>query len=283
MGAKFSVITTHMYRNFPVLLLILLICVGCRPLGIVEVQSAEKVFKPGEFSEISVEISSGRVSIVHSDEPQIYLLTNLAEPENLIITQSEPVLSISLEKGKDQDEIILHIPDEMAIKVSTFSADVSLEAVTGIATIRSTAGDIRLESFSGQAQLWAGRGNVAVTNGQGELDLIGEHGALVVDGFNGKVSMTTIMGAINFFALENDLPNVQLESDHGPVKAFLPKNSRSNIKVTTTSGIVTCIGEGIIPINNGCERKVENGAGDVMIRTVSGRVDLRVTDNSVSE
>jgi len=272
-----------MYRIFPVILLILLIAVGCRPFGKVEVFTVDKVFETGKFSQMVVEIPNGRVSIFQSEDSRISLLAKLANPENLIISQAEPVLSISLDKGKDQDEITLYIPAEMVIKVSTFSADITIEAVKGLANVRSTAGDISLASFSGQAQLWAGRGNVAVTNGQGELNLIGEHGTLLVDGFSGMVSMTTIMGAITYSAADNDLPTVQLESDHGPIKAFLPVNSRSNIKVTTTSGIVTCIGEGIIQINNGCEREVENGEGDVTVRTVSGRVDLRVTNHSESE
>jgi len=188
------------------------------------------------------------------------------------------LLSIALEKAGSQDEIILRVPDGMTLNIQTFQGDVELKNLRGTVQVRSTAGRIDFQSFTGKALLWAGRGDIHVADGQGEIVLFGEHGSLSTEGFEGSLSMTTIMGALNY-ADPGDAHNfVQLESDHGPVEVFLARNTNSKVAVSTTSGLVTCTGEGFSKTYNGCSGIIGAGEGEITIRTVSGRVDLKVVD-----
>jgi hypothetical protein len=88
--------------------------------------------------------------------------------------------------------------------------------------------------------------------------------------------MTTIMGTIKYSGVENAAGIVKLESDHGPVEARMPENAHFDIQVRTTSGYVTCLGTGLAQTVAGCEGVIGDGTGELDIRTVSGRVDLKV-------
>jgi hypothetical protein len=117
---------------------------------------------------------------------------------------------------------------------------------------------------------------VAVLHGGGELVVIGEHGVLSVDEFDGNLLMTTIMGTINYLAAAGAHGTVSLESDHGPVEVLLPESANLDIWVNTTSGYVTCLGPKLDQTVDGCVGVIGQGMGELVVRTVSGRVDLKV-------
>lgn len=267
-----------MYRITLVLLLYLLVLVGCGKSLPQQTQLMEREFESGDIESVSVEFPAGRLSVSSSAGPRIFLSAAITDPQFLGVSQSGSLLSIALEKAGSQDEIILRVPDGMTLNIQTFQGDVELKNLRGTVQVRSTAGRIDFQSFTGKALLWAGRGDIHVADGQGEIVLFGEHGSLSTEGFEGSLSMTTIMGALNY-ADPGDAHNfVQLESDHGPVEVLLARNTNSKVAVSTTSGLVTCTGEGFSKTYNGCSGIIGAGEGEITIRTVSGRVDLKVVD-----
>jgi len=97
---------------------------------------------------------------------------------------------------------------------------------------------------------------------------------LTAEKFSGSVSMTTIMGKIQFLGSDQKAGPIHLETDHGPVQAAIPKSPSYQIKVSTTSGEVTCTSSNLVKTPNGCEGIIGEGEKEFNIRTVSGRVDL---------
>lgn len=252
---------------------------SCRTSKSEDIPILESVFELAHISEVVVNFPSGVISLYPSQDSQISSYAKLANPENLQIKQEATVLTFELEKGNRQDELELYIPDGVSLQINTYSANISADSFSGEISIRSTSGNISLDSFDGQINLWAGRGNISVLNGTGDLVLFGEHGNLSVEDFNGSVSMTTIMGTINYTATNVDKPSVHLESDHGAVKVLLTSQIGSKIEVVTTSGFITCTGAGLSQTVDGCIGTIGNGDGEISVRTVSGKVDLSVIES----
>lgn len=249
---------------------------GCSPRQMDEQHFVEYRYAVTEISEIQVELHTGRINVVGGDNQELLLNATLANPSSLIAEQRGSNLFVSLVDPVGDDKLTLQVPAGMALKIDTFTADVSLSNVPGKIEVSSVAGNIEVDTFTGNALLWAGRGDVEVLHGGGELVVIGEHGVLSVDEFDGNLLMTTIMGTINYLAAAGAHGTVFLESDHGPVEVLLPESANLDIWVNTTSGYVTCLGPKLDQTVDGCVGVIGQGMGELVVRTVSGRVDLKV-------
>jgi DUF4097 and DUF4098 domain-containing protein YvlB len=249
---------------------------GCRNFQAIEQKSFESRYNITNISEIQVELHAGRINVVGGDSQELILNASIADPDSFIEKQQGSRLFVSLVDSEGDDELSLLVPTGIVVKVETFSADISLVDFTGEIALSSAAGNIRLDLFSGDAQLRAGRGNVDLRNGDGDVVIIGEHGILSASGFDGNLSMSTIMGTLKYLAAEGAHGSTALESDHGPIEVLLPESSHLDIRVNTTSGYVTCLGSDLIQTVDGCVGRVGEGTGELVVRTVSGRVDLKV-------
>ncbi len=94
------------------------------------------------------------------------------------------------------------------------------------------------------------------------------------------LSMTTIMGNIQFEGAENSPGDVLLEVDHGPVQATLPDNSDYQVLINSASGEIVCSGGNIKRTISGCEGSTGDGSGVLKIRTVSGRIEFQILPGS---
>jgi DUF4097 and DUF4098 domain-containing protein YvlB len=260
-------------------LLIMILAGGCVSVGDTERYRERHRFESQEIAEVVVEMQEGLVQVVGSMEQELIIDTNLIDPNTSIISKIDKQLVVSVSNSAPEDEIMLMLPAELGLQVRTFGADVKLDRVQSQIEVRTYSGDIEVTAFSGQALLWAGRGNIEVREGTGALVLIGEYGVLSADRFVGQVSMSTIMGTLRYLGVEAASNPVQLETDHGPVEVGLPESANYHVQVRTTSGYVTCIGNGMTLTVNGCEGIIGDGREEFKVRTVSGRVDLRVISN----
>jgi len=240
----------------------------------------EENFYAGEIQHVRVKLPDGSLIVEGVEGSDLSYSASLAYPDSLQLTQQGEELLLALEKGSMHDEIIFHLPAEIEFSVDTFQADVEIRGPVDQLDVRSSAGTITLNGFDGQGSFWAGRGDIVVNSGSGDLVLIGEHGILSVDNFDGVLSMSTIMGTLEYYGLENDMNTVALEVDHGPVRVVLPESANQSVSVTTTSGLVTCNGPGLSQTVDGCQGQLGLGSGKLIIRTVSGRVDLRVVSTA---
>jgi DUF4097 and DUF4098 domain-containing protein YvlB len=256
--------------------LVIFVLVGCNSLQSGKYHPVERKYSAAGISEIQVEMQAGQLSVVGEDFQELVLSASLAKPDLFTEAKQGSMLMISLTESGNGDEVTLRIPEGVILKIDTFSADVHLTDYNGQIEISSVAGNIVLDSIVGEAWLWAGRGDVDVQNGQGDQTIIGEHGVLSVSGFDGNVSMSTIMGKLEYTAAEGVSGFTSLESDHGPVEVLMSESANFNIFVNTTSGFVTCLGADIAQTVSGCERVIGDATGILEIRTVSGRIDLKV-------
>ncbi len=163
--------------------------------------------------------------------------------------------------------------------LKTFSADIGIQNLSGDLTLKSSAGKVAIAGFSGSATVWAGRGEITVADSRGEMVLISEHGAVEVNNFSGKISMSTIMGSLNYTGSQGGQNMVRMEADHGPVYAVFPASADLSIFASSTNGEVVCIGADIQHTVDGCQADIGAGEGSVKIRTVTGRVEIRVVDS----
>jgi len=261
-----------------VALLLLTILAACSAGYPESYQWVEKNFEVEKVSMVAIKQEVGTLSVRNSDNFSIEINGSITEKNNLSVEQGSNKITIIIEDGSARDELVVAVPDGISIEIATFKADVDIHGIFSEIRVDSTAGSIALNSTADKVQIKAGRGEIELTGESNNAVLIGEHGVISVRDFQGNVSMTSIMGTLEYYGIENDQNQVVLEVDHGPVKIFLPESANQAILVSTTSGYVTCMGDGLMQTVDGCRGQIGSGAGELKIRTVSGRVDLQVLD-----
>jgi len=225
--------------------------------------------------ELSITLHSGRV-VLQPAEDAFLLLKNAAD-EPLQVIRDGNTMRLKRESARQDSEVVLSIPQDLAVEIHTDRADVQLTEMQNPGLVDSVSGNIRLENCSGEIRIRAQRGDVSIERGSGTLTVIGEHGTLLVDGFSGPVSMTTIMGTLEYAAPQESTADIHLETDHGPVRVTLPENASLDVVVQSTSGEVACMAAELDQTADGCAGMLGTGEGSLYIRTVSGRVQLVLT------
>ena len=230
----------------------------------------------GEISIIKIQMNKGQILVKKSAVDQILIKGTTHQPEDLSITQDEGTLVLVYEESTTRDQLEIHLPGEISLDIQAFNVDIELNGLIGNTNIRNTAGDITLNEYKGETYLWAGRGDIKVAGGEGKAVVIGEHGSLSVSQFSGPVSMTTIMGNIQFRGAENTSGDILMEVDHGSVRAELPRTSSYLITIDSASGEIVCRGGNLERTITGCTGSTGDRSGILHIRTVSGRIEFLI-------
>jgi hypothetical protein len=131
--------------------------------------------------------------------------------------------------------------------------------------------------MKGLAVLRVNRGDVIIESSKGEFHLPGNYGLLSLTDVSGIIEASTIMGTIRYQGRVGAADQVKLETDHGPVEAWLNPDSDVTVMVGTTTGVVDCVIPGLSPDGAGCTGQMGTGEGRLQVRTVSGKVDLKLT------
>lgn len=265
-----------MVRTILITLLLLIFITGCLSDSRGQLEPVNKTFDLEENSIIEISQHSGQMLIRNLEGNQLSISGSLADLANLQISQVGNIFSIQLEEGSEEDQVHLGVPPGVVLKITSYQSDIEIQGAYLEIVYNSTAGSVTLNEVDSAMNLRSGRGDIKLSGGSGQAVISGEHGILYVEGFEGSVSMTSIMGTLEYFGSDGDRNQVVLEVDHGPVRVFLLPTANQTIAVSTTSGYVTCIGNGLKQTVEGCKGQIGSGRGEVTIRTVSGRVDLRV-------
>jgi DUF4097 and DUF4098 domain-containing protein YvlB len=173
-------------------------------------------------------------------------------------------------------QLNVRVPRGIAVHANTYDASVDLHDFDGQASISSTAGDVEMQNLTGQFNVKANRGNVAVGASSGEIQVVGNYGTLSMQDTSGVLGMSTILGTVRYMGEVGFGDVLNLETDHGPVEVQLAAGSDASVNVTTTSGVVTCLVPGLQPVGPGCAGTLQDGLGQLKIRTVSGSVMLQL-------
>jgi hypothetical protein len=105
--------------------------------------------------------------------------------------------------------------------------------------------------------------------------VVGNYGLLSLISVRGTINVGTIVGTIQFTGRMGAGDAVDLESDHGPIQIDLDSSSDVTVHIRTTSGVVTCMMNGVTYNGAACDGTLGNGAGLLKTRTVSGTTILQ--------
>ena len=232
---------------------------------------------------IYIEMHAGNLEVQPAVGQELGIRAGLVAPDLLEISQNDASIEIIHNQSQTADFVRVQVPEGSILKIKTFSADIHIEGFAGDLTVNSSAGKITIDQVAGSATAWAGRGEIAATDSQGKMVLISEHGAVRVENFSGEISLSTIMGSLVYHGAQNDQNTVRLEADHGSVTVYMPESANTAISASSTSGEVVCIGPNVIQTVDGCLASAGSGTGSITIRTVSGRVEVRLADSMGAE
>lgn len=242
------------------------------------VEEVESRYNAEGVELILLEIHSGAVEVRRAEGDDVVLRTAGDQlPES---SREGSSLQLKRTRSRHDAAVRISIPDGIAIDVEMQRGDILLEGLSGELKAHSVSGDIRVQDTSGEIQLRAERGDALVSGGGGNLRAVGDHGELRVAGFKGSVSMSTIMGTLVYEGEAGTASDVKLETDHGPVEVYLPVDASMDVVVRTTSGDAACMASELRQTYDGCEGLLGEGTGSLTVRTVSGRVDIRMIEVS---
>lgn len=186
-------------------------------------------------------------------------------------------------RERDAIDISVTVPGGTAMRISAFTADITVTGRGGSADIASGSsaisleevhGDLRLRYGSGSARVGSVTGSVEVRSGSGDarFDEIG--GALSADSGSGTLEVTSVRGAVRSRAgsgaasIGAVYSDVDVARGSGTIAIGLPAGRPVRLDVTTGSGQV----DSELPIED--EPATQNNPITVRARTGSGNVRL---------
>jgi DUF4097 and DUF4098 domain-containing protein YvlB len=203
--------------------------------------------------------------------------------------------------GKISSDLVIHIPKNSSVEVSTVSADIEVEGVMGEQSLQSVSGDIdteagkhdiAAESVSGDIEI-AGESNDAETSAgtvSGDITLSNLSGAVEAESVSGDViidggtfdraTAEVVNGDIRFLAGLRKGGKLAVESINGDVDIKFSGDVSAEFDIETFNGdIDNCFGpdaERTSRYAPGLELrfKVDGGDGRVVVSTLNGDIDI---------
>ncbi len=242
-------------------------------------QSVQQTMELESGKTLSLNIRSGSVHI-SAGESGVVEISGLT-PEGIRLEERPDGIELVVESQGGisrsiQTELKIRIPVGVALEITSYAADVTMEDIAGQVKVMSVAGKVTAQRLRGDILLKSGRGDVLAEDCQGDVRVLGEHGLLQLVNLHGKVSSATIMGTIDFTGsiLEGD--DVFLETDHGPVNVTVLEPLGMRVKAWTASGDVACMIAGLQQTVDGCAGTAGTTAdGNLAIKTVSGEIRIK--------
>ena len=198
-------------------------------------------------------------------------------------------------------DLVIRVPEDSAIDVSTVSADITVEEVGGEQNLHTVSGDVMTQAAGSDVSAQAVSGDVEVTGDgdeaetsantvSGDVTIIGVSGSveaeavsgdlMVRDGSFERASLNTVNGEIGFQAGLDNGGKLTVESVNGDVDIQFDGSVSARFDIETFNGdISSCFGpkaERTSKYAPGWELSFTQGDGDgrVTISTLNGDIDL---------
>ena len=256
---------------------------GCGLSPAHQPQQIEREIPLAGVGSLAVDLERGHLVITGMDRENLKIVSSATNQPSRTLSTDQNELKLVFETSTRDQVIQLFLPDDLALSVETFSAQIEIFRFTGSLEIHSAAGDIRCQEGRGDVLLRSGRGDVRVVGGEGALTVLGQHGIINVDQFIGSASLSTIMGKIDYHAPVVTSGPVHLETDHGAVDVVIPDTSSYRVEAASTSGVLQCVGSQLESTLSGCEGSYSSGEFPLQVRTVSGRIYIQEISGSQDE
>jgi len=232
---------------------------------------------------VLIQADHGELTILQSQDSRIRIDGQVLFPDKLeyVIDPTEEQILIKVLTHRDSSsKVPLHLriqlPEQMQAKVETENASVLAQDYQGDLEVASTGGEITAERIHGSLTLRSNRGNITVQESSEDINVVGNYGALTVQNVSGETAVSTIMGNVVFDGLIEAGDTVRLETDHGAVSVNLSADSALTLRVSSTSGEVTCLLPEVASSTRTCDGEMRPGGGALSIRTVSGAVTVQL-------
>lgn len=225
-----------------------------------------------------IDIDSGLITINQANDMMIRFSGMAPIAQCSISTISEgSSLTFQIPRECSTESVYLvEFPRGKSIRVSSNRSNVNIAGYQGDVSVHSISGNIEAKNLTGITVLRSGRGNVKAVDCEGELRVLGEHGVLTMTDLHGLVTSSTIMGTINFTGSPLPGDRINLEVDHGPIVVKLGGESNLAYYAYSISGEVHCIVPGTEYLSRACRGSLGNGAGELTIRSVSGKINVSI-------
>ncbi len=198
-------------------------------------------------------------------------------------------------------DLVIRVPEDSSIDVSTVSADITVEDVGGVQSLHTVSGDVITEAAGSDVSAQAVSGDVEVTGDggaaetmantvSGDVSITGVSGAVGAEAVSGDVmvqggsferaNLNTVNGEIDFLAGLEDGGRLTVESVNGDVDIRFDDGVSARFDIETFNGdIDNCFGpeaERTSKYAPGWELRFTQGDGDgrVNISTLNGDIDL---------
>jgi DUF4097 and DUF4098 domain-containing protein YvlB len=176
----------------------------------------------------------------------------------LTITTPKPSSLIDLpmflgRSRRDAVEIVVTVPTGTAMKIMSFSSDITVHGRSGGVDISAGSARVELDEVDGDVRLRLGRGTGAIGRVRGSIDVKSGAGDVSVGDVSGTLTSTTGNGRLKVGAVRGAVRarsgsgpaslgavygNVDLASGNGRLEIGIPSGQSARLDVTTGAGTV---------------------------------------------
>ena len=210
---------------------------------------------------VTIENLAGEVMVTGWDREEVHLTGTLDEQvEKLIFERDGDHVRIKVEyprktRNVDGSSLTVQVPRASRLEVSTVSAEIGVDEVSGSVEAESVSGDVEIAGEPAEVQAQSVSGNVTVTaqsprihaeSVSGDLRLDGARGEASAESVSGEITVTggrfdrfeggSVSGDIEFHGELNADGTFSFESHSGDVVLMLPADVNADFEVETFSG-----------------------------------------------
>ena len=274
------------------------------PLNAEEVNESIDAASTGHVEIVNI---SGSVEVYGWSKNRVEVTGDLGDKvEELILERSGDKVLVKVKVPRHSgnniaSDLTIRVPSASSIDVSTVSADIDAEDVTGEQTLHTVSGDIETEaadndvsaaSVSGDVEVSAAgkdaeikantvSGDVTVTDGAGSVAAESVSGDVTVeDGSFDRASLNTVNGEIVFQAALRKGGKLTVETVNGDVDVLFSGKVSAKFDIETFNGeIDNCFGPKAVRTSKyapGWELSFTEGDGDgrVVMSTLNGDMEI---------
>jgi DUF4097 and DUF4098 domain-containing protein YvlB len=284
--------------------------IGAAALGFAVSANAEEVDKTVDAASdghVDIINISGSIEVYGWSDSSVEVTGELGEKvEELIVERDGDKVLVKVKVPRNNSnnissDLVIRVPEDSSIDVSTVSADITSEGVGGEQSLHTVSGDVEVEASGSDISAQAVSGDVDVTGDGSDIevqattvsgdvtviDVSGEVGAEAVsgdvevrDGSYQRASLHSVNGEIDFQAGLRDGGKLAVETVNGDVDVQFSGDVSARFDIETFNGDITnCFGpeaERTSKYTPGLELSFTEGDGDgrVTITTLNGDIDM---------
>jgi DUF4097 and DUF4098 domain-containing protein YvlB len=284
--------------------------IGAAVLGFAVSANAEEVDKTVDAASdghVDIINISGSIEVYGWSDSSVEVTGELGDKvEELIVERDGDKVLVKVKVPRNNSnnitsDLVIRVPEDSSIDVSTVSADITSEGIEGEQMLHTVSGDVEVEASGSDVSAQAVSGDVDVTGDGSDIevqattvsgdvtviDVSGEVGAeavsgdvLVRDGSFERASLNSVNGEIDFQAGLRDGGKLAIETVNGDVDVQFSGDVAARFDIETFNGDITnCFGpeaERTSKYTPGLELSFTEGDGDgrVTITTLNGDIDM---------